>query len=189
MDTFLRVTRKHVLQLEDGSAWMYSLEEISASGSAKQLRSSFAVILQFCRPSEPNKIFQQFIESMSDDFVYHTVKVFKCTRDDVDDDNIRNQVLIALDEELSEMGGSIKDFPDMPQPVALSEEERQARLIQEEHYDISQPVNIVNTMTPLMNTEQSTLCESIYEAVHSSSDAKIRKMFVLNAPGGQASTI
>ena len=125
---------------------------------------------------------------MSDDFVYHTMKVFKCTRDDVDDDNIRNQVLIALDEELSEMGGSIKDFPDMPQPVALSEEERQARLIQEEHYDISQPVNIVNTMTPLMNTEQSTLCESIYEAVHSSSDAEIRKMFILNSPGGYGKT-
>ena len=39
-----------------------------------------------------------------------------------------------------------------------------------------------------MNTEQLTLCERIYEAVHSSSDAEIRKMFILNSPGGFGKT-
>ena len=174
--------------LEDDSEWMYSLGEISSSGSAKQLRSSFAVILQYCRPSEPRKIFEHFEDSMSDDFIYQTMRTSKCSRDTVDDDKIKNQVLLALDEELSEMGGSIKDFPDMPQPVALTEEEREARIIQEEHYDISQQMDFLDTMIPLLTTEQSTLCDNIYEAVHSSPDKKIRKLFILNSPGGYGKT-
>jgi hypothetical protein len=174
--------------LEDDSEWMYSLGEISSSGSAKQLRSSFAVILQYCRPSEPRKIFEHFEDSMSDDFIYQTMKNSKCSRDTVDDEKIKNQVLLALDEELSEMGGSIKDFPDMPQPVALTEEEREARIIQEEHYDISQQMDFLDTMIPLLTTEQSTLCDNIYEAVHSSPDKKVRKLFILNSPGGYGKT-
>ena len=128
------------------------------------------------------------MDSMGDDFVYQTMKAMNCTRDNVDDKKIQNQVLIALDEELSEMGGSLKDFPDMPQPSALTEEERVARLIEEEHYDIDQQVNFLNIVTPLLNIEQSTLCASIYEAVHSSPDVDIRKMLILNSPGGYGKT-
>ena len=174
--------------LEDDSEWMFSLGEISVSGSAKQMRSSFAVILQYCRPSEPRKIFEHFQSNMSDDFIYNTMKTTNCSREAVDDEVIKNHVLLALDEELSDMGGSIKDFPDMPQPVALTEEEREARLIQEEHYDVSKQMEFLNTVTPLLNAEQATLCDSIYKAVHSTPDEKRRKLFILNSPGGYGKT-
>ena len=34
-------------------------------------------------------------------------------------------------------GGSLSDFEDMPQPVELSMEEKEARVIQEEMFDMS----------------------------------------------------
>ena len=123
--------------LEDDSEWMYSLEEVSLCGSAKQLRSTFAVILQYCRPTEPRKIFEHFLDGMSDDFIYQSMKEQMSLRDAIDDKKILNLVLLSLDEELSQMGGSITDFKDMPQPVALSEEEKEARIIQDEMYDPS----------------------------------------------------
>ena len=106
--------------LEDDSEWMYSLGEVSLCGSAKQLRSTFAVILQYCRPTEPRKIFEHFLDGMSDDLIYQSMKDKMSLRDAVDDKKSLNLVLLALDEELNQMGGSLADFKDMPQPVALT---------------------------------------------------------------------
>ena len=84
--------------LEDDSEWIYSLEEVSKCGTAKQLRSTFAVILQYCRPTEPRKMFEMFLDSMSDDFIFQIIKDQNCTRDLVDEKTVMNFVLLALDQ-------------------------------------------------------------------------------------------
>jgi hypothetical protein len=175
--------------LEDDNEWMYSLEEVSIHGSAKQMRSTFAVILQYCRPTEPRKIFEQFSDDMSDDFIYQSMKDKKCLRDAIDHEKILNLVLLAIDEELSQMGGSLSDFRDMPQPVALSEEEKQARVIQDELYDTSKQNNFLQIWMPLLNPEQSSLCEEIFLAVHSPIDSKCQRIHILNSPGGYGKTL
>ena len=171
---YLRLLLNHIKEtclamglLEDDNEWMYSLEEVSIHGSAKQMRSTFAVILQYCRPTEPKKIFEQFSDDMSDDFVYQSMKDKKCLRDAIDYEKILNLVLLAIDEELSQMGGSLSDFRDMPQPVALSEEEKEARVIQDELYDTSKQNNFLQIWMPLLKPEQSSLCEEIFLAAHS----------------------
>ena len=175
--------------LEDDSEWVYSLGEVSLCGSAKQLRSTFAVILQYCRPTEPRKIFEQFVDGMSDDFIYQSMKDKVSLRDAIDDKKIRNLVLLALDKELNQMGGSITDFKDMPQPVALTEEEKEARVIQDELFDSVKQDDFVQIWMPLLNPEQSLLCEEIYTAVHSSTDSKCQKIHILNSPGGYGKTL
>ena len=175
--------------LEDDSEWVYSLGEVSLCGSAKQLRSTFAVILQYCRPTEPRKIFDQFIDGMSDDFSYESMKDKGSLRDAIDDKKNRNLVQIAIDEELNQMGGSITDFKDMPQPVALTEEEKAARVIQDELYDTSKQNEFVQIWMPLLNPEQSLLCEEIYSAVHSPMGSNCQKIHILNSPGGYGKTL
>ena len=140
--------------LEDDSEWRYCLGEIVLCGSAKQLRSAFAVILQYCRPTEPKKLLEQFLEGMKDDFVYQALKDSNCTRDGLDDSKIFNLVLLDLDAELSQMGGSLGDFKDMPQPIELSEEEKEARVIKEEMFDITKQERVVETWLPLLNCAQ-----------------------------------
>ena len=110
-------------------------------------------------------------------------------RDAVDDKKILNLVLLALDEELSQMGGSLNDFKDMQQPVALSEEEKEARVIQDEIYDSSKQNDFVQIWMPMLNPGQSTLCEEIYLAVHSSRDSDCQKIHILNSPGGYGKTL
>ena len=131
--------------LEDDEEWIFSLEEVSISGSAKQLRSTFAVILQYCRPTEPRKLLDRFLESMSDDFIYQNAKEDNCLRDRVNDEDILNRVLMDLDEELNQMGGSLGDFQDMPQPKPLSEEQKEARILREELFDTTKQIRFVNS--------------------------------------------
>ena len=175
--------------LQDDSEWMYSLGEVSTCGSAKQLRSTFAVVLQYCRPTDPSKILEHFLEDMSDDFIFQSMKDKKCTRDAIDEKKILNSVLLAIDEELSQMGGSLADFQDMPQPVALSEEEKEARVIQDELYDTFKQNVFLQAWMPLLNTAQCSLFEEIYLAVHSSTDSDCQKIHILNSPGGYGKTL
>ena len=175
--------------LEDDEEWIFSLEEVSISGSAKQLRSTFAVILQYCRPTEPRKLLEKFLESMSDDFIYQNAKEDNCLRDKVNDEDILNRVLMDLDEELNQMGGSLGDFKDMPQPKPLSEEQKEARILREELFDTSKQIRFVNSWMPLLNQDQSLICEEIYQAIHAPISQKCLKIHIINSPGGYGKTL
>ena len=80
---------------------------------------------------------------MSDDFIHQMKKQLDCERDDVDEKKILNLVLVSLDEELRQMGGSIMEFNELPHPVPLSEEEKKAQVLKEEIYETSkQQINV-----------------------------------------------
>ena len=175
--------------LEDDNEWNFSLKEVSLSGSAKQLRSTFAVILQYCRPTEPRKLFDEFLECMSDDIIHQMSKSMNCKREGLDEKKILNMVLVCLDEELRQMGGSITEFNELPQPVPLSMEEKEAQVFQEEIYEASRQENIVKTWGPLLNSGQRKFYEEIYYAVHASSDSNCKRIHILNAPGGYGKTL
>jgi hypothetical protein len=110
-------------------------------------------------------------------------------RDTIDEKKILNLVLLSFDEELNQMGGSITDFKDMPQPVSLSEEEKAARVIQDEMYDPSKQNDYLECWMPMLNPGQSSLFEELYLAVHSSIDSDCQKIQILNSPGGFGKTI
>ena len=61
--------------LEDDQEWIKSLEETAKFASSKQIRATFAIILQFCTPSEPDKLWHLFKEEMSDDLLYFEMQV------------------------------------------------------------------------------------------------------------------
>ena len=57
-DTFKEVCLAMGL-LEDDLEWIFSMSEIASFGMPVQIRASFAVILQYCKPAEPLKIFER----------------------------------------------------------------------------------------------------------------------------------
>ena len=175
--------------LEDDDEWKFSLEEVSISGSAKQLRSTFAVILQYCRPTEPRNLLEKFLENMSEDFIYQNKKEGNHLREEVDDKDILNKVLVALDEELNQMGGSLRDFHDMPQPKPLSEEEKEARILRDEIFDTLKQINFVKNWMPLLNQDQTSIFGEIYQAIHAQPESVCQKIHIINSPGGYGKTL
>ena len=69
---------------------------------------------------------------MSDDFIYQSTKEGHSFQDVINDKDILNKVLTAFDEELNQMGGSLWDRCDRPKPEPLSDEQKEARIIQDE---------------------------------------------------------
>ena len=69
---------------------------------------------------------------MSDNFIYQSTTEGHSFQDVINDKEILNKVLTALDEELNQMGGSLWDRCDLPKPEPLSDEQKEARIIQDE---------------------------------------------------------
>ena len=111
----------------------------------------------------------------------------ECLHED-DMDEVKNNVLRALDSELRQMGGSLADFPDLPSPPPMSEHEHMTRVFQEEVFNKRNQENIVQLLKPLLNNEQADLCEAVHQAVLSVPGQKMQKLFILNSPGGYGKT-
>lgn len=115
-----------------------------------QIWSSFAVILHYCRPKEPLKLFEQFL----DVFINQEKKLRQCNAEDIKMEDIKTSILRSFDDELEQMGASLTDFPEMPQTPPLSEEEQIAMVFRDEMFELQ----------PLLNKTQVQLCEDIYRA-------------------------
>ena len=102
--------------LEDNGEWIAAMHDVSSYASSKKVRETFAIILFYCQPSEPKDPFERFLDQLSDDFVHKEANAQRCPREDVDMDLIKDQVLLAIEDELSQMGGSLSNYNDMPQP-------------------------------------------------------------------------
>ena len=154
--------------LQDDAEWITSLKEVSTYGSAKQIRATLAIILQYCQPTKPRVLFDDFLSFMSDDFLHKKRKeTSRDTLSEVEMNEIYNCVLRALDTELGQMGSSLLEFPELPPPPPEIEDEHEARVLKEETFDKSEQTVIVNQLEPFLNPGQAEACEAVYQAVHS----------------------
>ena len=83
------------------------------------------------------------------------------------------------------MGGSLSNFVEMPQPVAISPEAKLSRTFAEELFNKEDQIKIVSENEPLLNKSQAIMLEDIYQAVLGNN---IEKSFVVNSPGGYGKT-
>ena len=174
--------------LEDDGEWNAAMHEVSSNASSRKVRETFAIILHYCQPSEPKKLFETFLEQLSDDFVYEVTSAQQCPRDDIDMDLITNQVLLAIEDELSQMGGSLSKYNDMPQPRQLTEQEKLTKVYRSETFNKDEQIQIVQLLSPQMNNKQLEICQAVYKAAHAQKDEKIARQFILNSPAAYGKT-
>ena len=153
--------------LQDDGEWFTSMTEVSTYGSPHQIRSTLAIILQFCQPTKPRVLFDAFLTSMSDDFIHEMKKeTMKDILDEIEMDEILNCVLRSLDSELGQMGASLSEFPEIPSPPPTTHDEMMARVLREETFNKSDQETIVNQLEPFLNPSQAEVCEAVYQAMH-----------------------
>jgi hypothetical protein len=161
--------------LQDDGEWITSMEEVSKYGSTRQIRSTFAVILQYCQPTKPRLLFDMFLTSLSDDYTSNIIKEKKkATLDEHDVYEVTNCVLRDIDAELRQMGASLSDFPDLPTPPPKTKNELEARVLRDEMFEIGGQEVIVKQLEHSVNHGQADLCKAVYQAVH----ALPGKMFI-----------
>ena len=184
--------------LADDKEWFTAMEETSSHAMPAQMRATFAVLLQYCNITEPRRLWEQFKDRMAEDLVFHETKQHNC---EPLIEIIYNEVLILIDEELGQMGGSLSEpqsnhhpalhqsltsFCDMPQPDYCNRLTHEARVIREEQFDSTIQASKVAKMVPLLNVCQQKAYSIIMEGVYNTSIEDPH--FLIDSPGGFGKT-
>ena len=95
--------------LSDDKEIEFAMQETWDFGNSQKLRSLFSILLNFSEISNPKAIFDKFIDHMMEDIQYQNPNI-------VNNNDLMNECLIKIDDLLQDMGSSMAQFPDLPQP-------------------------------------------------------------------------
>ena len=165
--------------LTDDKEIEYAMQETWDFGNSQKLRSLFAILLNYSEISNPNMIFEKFIDDMMADIEYENPNI-------INRNDLINKCLIKLDDLLQDMGSSMAEFPDLPQPDLSQNIISEARAFRRERYDDNEQLDKFNTLMPNLakNADQLNIFEQIKNAI----DNNLAQQFVINAPGGCGKT-
>ena len=78
-ETYQAVCR-HLGLLTDDQEWTEVLADAGATNHCQQIRALYVVILLYCQPADPKRLFDEFWDQWTDDFVrIQEQKVQACT--------------------------------------------------------------------------------------------------------------
>ena len=162
-ETFKEVCREIGL-LEDDFEWECVLEESSITRLCPQLRELFIVILMFCQPSDPRKLFEQFWHTWTDDLERNTSH--KLT-----ENQLKTIVLLDLETRLQSFEKELGDF-GLPKPSIQDIEEvkpvtntEPVVIREEKEFHLDDLMSVVQDTVPKFTQEQSIFFNRVMEAV------------------------
>ena len=168
--------------LSDDKEIVYAMQETSDFGNAEKLRNLFAIILNFGEVANPKEIFEQFRDELSSDIEYEKRK--SC--DTVCIKDVVNSCLIKLDDILQDMGSSMAQFADMPQPNLAVDTQSETRAFRRERYnEFEQSSKLDSFFEKLQSNENQS---SVFKRIVTAVDEGLSRQFVINAPGGYGKT-
>ena len=164
--------------LSDDNEIRYALNEAWHAGTnPAKIRSLFAIQLKHGEISGPLDILTEFQEELFGDMAHEMGE---------DHEGLENAKLIRLDDLLQDMGSSLSEFPELPQPDFSLVPVVETRAFTRERYDANEQSDKLVDMMPGLqdNPEQLAVFNSIKQAL----DEDTGKQIVLNAPGGYGKT-
>ena len=175
----------HLGLLQNDNEWDICLYEASKINTGQQLRHLFAMILLYCQPAAPEKLWNKYKSALCEDILYqyHQTTIVN--------NIIECRALNQLNQYLLSNGKSLKDFPDMHlllenMPDVDNDNNNLDQLIQEERllYNIMHLESILHNNIPLLNAEQHAIYNAVIQAFeHNSSEC-----FFVDGPGGTGKT-
>jgi hypothetical protein len=161
--------------LSDDKEIEYAMAETWAFGSSAKLRTLFAILLNFSEISNPGNIFDMFKDNMMDDL-----------RNTVSEKERENQFLIKLDDLLQDMGSSMEQFPDLPQPSHAYDSVTETRAFRRERYCENVQLDKLDNLREKLSNNKQQL--EIFDKIVNAVDNNLPEQFVINAPGGCGKT-
>ena len=184
-DTFQAVCRELGL-LNDDKEWELVLTQAAGTDMCPQIRALYVIILMFCQPADPRKLFDDFWDGWTDDFKRkgHSRGVTYT------EDQLRTMVRLDLQVRLLAHEKDLQDFDLDP----MTDEERlsvqglvntEETMIREElDFDLPELQNNVQTSIASFTEEQREIFESVMTAV----TQKVPMMLFISARGGCGKT-
>ncbi|XP_073844099.1 uncharacterized protein, partial [Musca autumnalis] len=169
--------------LENDSHWDLTLADAIVSAPANQIRTLFAIIIATCNPSNPTALFDKYKDDMADD-ILHRVRTTTLNFDLEINEEIRNEVLVLVEDMCLLMCGSLLSTLGLPAPNRSIHDAFNSELQREKAYDRDELAERVRTNVPLLNPEQMNVYDSLMKVV----DDGTGGIYFLDAPGGAGKT-
>ncbi|GBP36901.1 hypothetical protein EVAR_23203_1 [Eumeta japonica] len=166
--------------LENDDHWENTLREASLSQCPLQLRELFVVILLFCQPSEPLKLWNIFKDDLCED-IRHRIRQQNQDITLPYNEDIYNEGLIQIENKLLQLND--KSLSDFGLPSSVRTESNAAETMTH-RYDTNNLTAFVNENLPKLVPDQRHAFETIVDSVIHDK----RKVFFLDAPGGTGKT-
>ncbi|XP_058796151.1 uncharacterized protein LOC131667014 [Phymastichus coffea] len=156
--------------IEDDDEWNKAMREASLWMMPRRLRHLFVVILIHCQPNYPEKLWESFKDSMSEDFSRNN------------ESNISYQMAYSdINNMLIKEGKSLADFPTMDQSIMT------CIVDITNNFDRTQLLRIGNEQYEKLNVEQKEIVNNIIEASRSHNYTSLT-CFYIDGPGGSGKT-
>nr|KAJ0207352.1 hypothetical protein LSAT_V11C500293940 [Lactuca sativa] len=152
--------------LDDDKEFIDAIKEASLSGSGFYLRFLFATMLLSNSLCNPEIVWQNTWEYLSDGILYYQQQRLKSPGLSLNEDQIKNLTLFEIEQILLRNNSSLKDYGKMPYPDVESVSSSNNRLITEElDYDIPTLKNEFDRLFVKLTNEQRDIFLDIMDAV------------------------
>ncbi|KAH7657562.1 DNA helicase protein [Dioscorea alata] len=169
--------------LGDDSEWSNALIQAAHWATGTQLRQLFVTIILYCDVGDKKALFDKHWQLISEDIHYRLRQTYRMPNYTISDENLRNYLLVALEELLNKHSSSLEDN-DLPQPQSLNMNNLTDRLLQEElNYNIPQLQEDHLSMFAKLNAQQLAIYTQIQEAINNNGG-----MFFVYGHGGTGKT-
>jgi len=180
-ETYQRAAQVRGL-LESDEEFDNDLALAAGSASPRQVRELFAMMLLFCEVTEPAVLLEKYMNALGEDFM-HALGAAEMT------DEVRQEVLSALESILYHNGSSLSNFPSLPQNVELPPTDNEWGPSQSN--DVLPAIFDADRLRGMLNQEQRALYDAVIEAVeegHAQTGPPTAKLFFVDGPGGSGKT-
>jgi hypothetical protein len=173
--------------LEDDGEWSQCLEEASHMQTGSQLRMLFAMLLIFCNPTHPDRLWMRFRVHICDDLRWRLQNIPNFANPS--DEDVYDYGLFCLNQLLAEHGRNLRNFPPMPCPVrrdwgTVTAEQNTYILNQRAPYQPEMERQAADQCEQEMNADQRVAYNRVVASVRGGPPA----VFFLNGPGGTGKT-
>ena len=173
--------------LQNDKEWNQCLKKVGHIKTRTQLRNLFATILLFCEPVRPEILWQTHISTLSDDILFQTRHDTGNMTLELTNTDIHDKALQHLQIILNKHGRRLDQFPDMPIPTALpnNNNKQDNQLIREkQQYNIEELAELTENGFSRLNVDQRAVFEEVVAAV----ETKTPNIFFVDSPGGTGKT-
>ncbi|QRV97710.1 ATP-dependent DNA helicase PIF1 [Ceratobasidium sp. AG-Ba] len=169
---------------EDDGEWAACLEEAAVIKSGHQLRKLFVVILTFCSPNDPKRLWQNYRHHLCDD-LRHKLCSQPWSMVDITDDQVYDHGLYLM-QQLVEEAGSTMEAVQLDKCTQNWEQyqERNRLILEQIQLRDAVPENATENFEMKLNQQQLQAFNQIYE----SSVEQEGKSFFLDGPAGTGKT-
>lgn len=152
--------------LENDQHWHNTLAEAAQTSHSKQMRTLFAIILTTCSPSDPNGLWENHKEHLSEDLLFQMRK--NQNNDAIEFSNeIFNQALILIEDQCIEIANKTTVDLGLPLPIRSSADVVDKDLIRETSYNTEQLRSFVQNNENNLTQDQRIAYEKTIEKINS----------------------